>query len=94
MTMDETDLHLDGNAAAGPLAAIFGREMTTAWAVCAGCGTEGMVGSLMEYGGGMGIILRCPDCDLALIRVTRIRSEYWLDTRNVSVLRMPAAAIL
>lgn len=89
--MDENDLYLDGNAAAGPLAAIFGREMTTAWVACAGCGTEGMVGSLMEYGHGMGIVLRCPDCDTALIRVAQIRGEYWLDTRGANVLRMPAA---
>lgn len=89
--MDENDLRLDGNAAAGLLAEIFGREMTTAYAICAGCGEEGQVGSLMEYGQPLGIILRCPDCDTALIRLTQIRSEYWLDVRGASALRIPVA---
>ena len=45
--MDDNDLRLDGNAAAGPLAEIFGREMTTAEAVCGGCGVDAPVGSLL-----------------------------------------------
>ena len=91
MRMDENDLHLDGNAAAGPLAEIFGREMTTADAVCAGCGAEEPVGRLLGFGHGMGIILRCPACDTALIRLARIRGEYWLDIRGARVLRIPTA---
>ncbi len=86
--MDDNDLRLDGNAVASPLAAIFGREMTTAHAVCAGCGVEAPVGSLLAYDPGLGIILRCSGCDMALIRVSRVRSGYWLDMRGTSVLRI------
>jgi len=88
--MNDNDLRLDGNAAAGPLATIFGHEMTTAHAVCAGCGVGSPVGSLLAYDPGLGIILRCPECDMALIRVSRVRSGYWLDMRGTSVLRIEA----
>ncbi len=90
--MDDNDLRLDGNAAAGPLAEIFGREMTTAIAVCRGCGADGPVGSLAAYDPGMGIILRCPTCDTAVIRVSRVRGGYWLDAQGASVLRIPATS--
>lgn len=89
--MDDTDRRLDGNAAAGPLAEIFGREMTTADAVCGGCGMEAPVGSLVAYDPGMGIILRCSSCDTALIRVSRVRSGYWLDVSGTRIMRIQAA---
>lgn len=88
--MNDLDLRLDGNAVAGPLAEIFGREMTTAHAVCAGCNVDAAVGSLIAYDPGMGIILRCAGCDTAMIRVSRVRSGYWLDVRGTSVLRIQA----
>lgn len=91
MTMDDNDLRLDGNAAAGPLAEIFGREMTMAAAVCGGCGTDAPVGSLMAYDPGLGIILRCSTCDTAVLRVSRVRSGYWVDVRGARALRIPAS---
>lgn len=89
--MDDRDLRLDGNAAAGPLAEIFGHEMTTADAICNGCGTEAPVGSLMAYDPGLGIILRCAHCDTALIRIARVRSGYWLDMRGTRGVRIHVA---
>jgi len=89
--MENADLHLDGNAAAGLLAQIFAFDVTTAQAVCAGCGAVGPVGNLATYGLAMGAILRCPGCDTALIRVSRLESGYWLDLRGMSVLRVEAA---
>ena len=46
MTMESSDLTLDGNAFAGPLAEIFVGEMTVARATCAACGAVREVGSL------------------------------------------------
>jgi hypothetical protein len=85
--MDD-DVLLDGNAAAGPLADIFAFDVTTAHAVCSGCGADMPVGSLAAYGLEMGAILRCPGCDTAMMRVARVRSGYWLDLRGMSVLRV------
>ena len=89
--MDADDLRLDGNAEAGPLVELFGREMTLTSAVCGSCGTESPVGSLIAYDPGLGFVLRCAHCDAVVIRVARVRGAYWLDVRGASVLRIPAA---
>jgi hypothetical protein len=89
--MEDADLRLDGNAAAGLLADIFAFDITTAQAVCAGCGATGPVAALAAYGLSMGTILRCPTCDTALMRISRIERGYWLDLRGMSVLRVDAA---
>jgi hypothetical protein len=36
----------------------------------------------------MGAILRCVDCDMALIRITRIHGYYRLDLSGMSYLRI------
>ena len=61
-----TALMLDGNAVAGQLQQIFGREMTTAMARCAGCGNEAEMGALMAFTRAPGVVLRCPACQAAI----------------------------
>jgi hypothetical protein len=89
--MDDADLRLDGNAAAGLLAQLFAFDVTTARAICAGCGAEAPVGRLAAYGLEMGAILRCPACDMALVRLSRLDAGYWLDLRGMRVLRIATA---
>jgi hypothetical protein len=86
--MDDADLRLDGNAAAGLLAELFAFDVTTAQAVCAGCGAVAPVGALPAYGMEMGAILRCSGCDTALIRISRLPGGSWLDVRGTTVLRV------
>ncbi|MFL5759720.1 MAG: DUF6510 family protein [Thermomicrobiales bacterium] len=90
--MEDADLRLDGNAAAGLLTELFTFDMTTAQGVCSGCGNTFPVGTLATYGHTMGMILRCPGCDTAMIRVTHVRSGYFLDLRGTNVLRVTATA--
>jgi len=85
--MDDRDLRLDGNAAAGLLSEVFVLEATTARTVCAGCGAVSQVGALMAYCHGMGTVLRCPGCDTAVLRVARAGGRWWLDLRGASSLR-------
>jgi hypothetical protein len=88
--MKDNDLRLDGNAAGGLLNEILPFEMTTAQATCEGCGTMRPVGEAIFYRHGMGAILRCADCDEALIRITHVRGYYWLDLSGTSRLRIAA----
>ncbi len=88
-TMDE--LRLDGNASAGLLQEIFAFEITSAMAVCDGCGKGSPVGTLMLYGHGMGAVLRCPGCGQIMMVVTDSRGEWCLDLRGVRVMRSAAA---
>ena len=88
--MKDNNLRLDGNAAGGLLNEIFPFEMTTAETTCGGCGKLRSIGELMLYQHGMGTILRCADCDTALIRITHVRGSYRLDLSGMSCLRIAA----
>jgi hypothetical protein len=90
--MDDRDLHLDGNAAGGLLGEVFGFEMTTAVAGCAGCGAHNEVGALMAYAHGMGTVLRCPACEAVVGRVAHGGGRYWLDLRGAAFLQLDEAA--
>jgi hypothetical protein len=74
------ELRLDGNAAAGTLGEVFSFEVTTAEYACGGCGRTGRLGAAMVYEvRDLGIIVRCPGCDNALIRLARGRERYLID---------------
>ena len=77
--MKDGDLRLDGNAAGGLLSEIFRLEMTAAEATCGGCGAIKPIGELMLYAHGMGAVLRCAGCDMAVLRITHIRGCYRVD---------------
>ena len=79
---------LDGNAAAGILQEIFPFEMTLTQVTCTGCGTTNVMGATAAYMHGMGTIVRCPSCDMALIRIVHVRGRYLLDMRGIRVLQI------
>lgn len=83
--------HVDGNAVAGDLSAIFTGDLSAAVATCAGCGATGPVASVMVYEG-MGEVLRCPECDTVLVRLMRAHGETCLDMRGITLLRWRSAA--
>lgn len=74
--MDE--LMLDGNAAAGVLGEVFAVEMTTATMMCGSCGAAGPVGAMHLFRGA-GIVLRCPQCDNALVKIVEGNGRMWFD---------------
>jgi hypothetical protein len=87
--MQTEEMRLDGNAAAGALREIFARDVTAALARCAGCGATAPMGALLEYGHEMGVILRCPTCDTAVIRIARTPGWTRVDVVGVSFLMIP-----
>ena len=82
---------LDGNAAAGLLGQIFSGDVTSAPIVCAACGNRSAVAALKLYGLPMGYVLRCPGCQLPLIRLVAHELECWLDMSGVRSLRLRLA---
>ncbi len=86
--MDDV-MPLDGNAAAGRLADLFGVEMTRATIVCDGCGRERALATL-EYYGGAGVVLRCPGCDAVILRLLDTGSTLNLDLRGCTRLTVRA----
>lgn len=70
---------LDGNAAAGVLADLFGRDVTEVALTCGGCRGVAPVGALVVYAHGMGTVVRCRACGRALLCVARVRGGYRFD---------------
>ena len=78
--MDEDELRLDGNAAAGALGEVFALEITAAVGTCASCGATAEVGAVVVY--------RCPACTAVLLRLVRGPDRLWLDARGLSRLEL------
>jgi Family of unknown function (DUF6510) len=87
-----TALMVDGNAVAGTLEEIFGRDMTTAVARCAGCASEADMGALMAFTRGPGVVLRCPTCQAVIARIVETPSSIYLEARGAAFLRMAASS--
>jgi uncharacterized protein DUF6510 len=83
-----TALMVDGNAVAGQLQQIFGRDMTMATARCASCASDAAMGALMAFTRGPGIVLRCPSCQAAIARIVETPSAIYLEARGATFLRM------
>jgi Family of unknown function (DUF6510) len=83
-----TALMVDGNAVAGQLEQMFGRDMTMAVARCAGCSREAEIGALMAFTRGPGVVLRCPACQNAIARIVETPTAIYLDARGAAFLRM------
>ena len=94
--MDQNDgndtLPLDGNAAAGVLRELFALEMTEAILTCEGCGAVAEIGAERLYGGTMGVVLRCTNCDGIVIRLVHTPDGYWLDMRGARRVFVRASA--
>ncbi|HEY8300395.1 MAG TPA: DUF6510 family protein [Jatrophihabitans sp.] len=83
-----TDRHRDANALAGPLADLFGGDVTAALAECAGCGRRDVIANLHLYDGGPGAVLRCASCQAVVLRYAITPHGTWLDVRGAAVLRL------
>jgi Zn finger protein HypA/HybF involved in hydrogenase expression len=81
---------LDGNAAAGALAAAFGLEMTAVPGACAHCHTVSMVAQLRAYTRSPGIVLRCPACGEVVVRIVQTPNATLVDVSGAAWLRFDA----
>jgi hypothetical protein len=85
MTIDQSRdpaAPLDGNAAAGLLSELFTLDITAATLTCDGCRAVVEIGAARVYGGAMGSIFRCPDCDHAMIRLVRTPAGFFIDLKG------------
>jgi hypothetical protein len=80
-------LELDGNALAGLLESMFGRDMTAVPGRCAHCGTVNMVGAMRAWTSAPGAVLRCPTCDEVVLRIVVTPDATYVDARGVAYLR-------
>lgn len=85
-----THRYRDGNAVAGLLHELFGREMTDQVGCCSHCGAVNALGAVHAYTDAPGTVVRCPSCASVLIVVVEhpngVRVSFdevrWLDIRE------------
>jgi Family of unknown function (DUF6510) len=75
---------LDGNAIAGELFDVFGEEMTTATAICAGCGSGRPLGELAVYLQAPGVVARCSSCESLMMVIVEIRGVRCVDLQGIA----------
>jgi ribosomal protein S27E len=78
----------DGNSVGGPLAEVFGADVTAAVGRCAGCGRAGPLAEGRVFGHAPGLVLRCPGCGQPLLRLVRGGGRSWLDLRGLAFLEL------
>jgi hypothetical protein len=80
---------LDGNAMAGDLHALFGAELTTVNATCAGCGAKAPIAVLAVYTTAIGTVARCSSCEAVVMVLVTVRGATHVDLRNLAALDLP-----
>jgi uncharacterized protein DUF6510 len=78
---------VDGNAIAGLLTEIFGRDITADVGTCAECGAREEVGATHVYRSA-GITLRCPQYDAVLISIVDGGSRIWFAVSGLQTLEL------
>lgn len=83
---------LDGNAAAGRLLEVFGRDLTTAEATCRHCGRAAMIAEAIAEIDSAGVIVLCRSCRHTLLSYVRVGGADVLATPGLDGLRWGSAA--
>jgi len=89
--VDDTQLRLDGNAAAGILREVFVHEMSIARGACASCGAIAQIGSqhLYMFPLSPGAVLRCNVCQQVLMVLVHLGSRYRLGLTGLTWIEIP-----
>lgn len=80
--------HVDGNAVAGALSLVFGRDVTAAETVCSECGNRHPVAATHVYLRCPGMVIRCPNCGAAEMVLTEIRGRIDLHVRSLAAIHL------
>ncbi len=85
-------MRVDGNAVAGALAEVFGRDVSLSVASCAHCGFSGVLAECIAYVTPLGSVLRCAGCEGLLAVVTSAGGRMRVSMPGVRSLELPSAA--
>lgn len=75
---------LDGNAIAGTMLDVFGRDMTADVGTCGRCGWTAPLAEVAVYSAGYpaghpGVVARCPECEQLLMVIVQRRGVACVD---------------
>ena len=88
MSLQQSEMKLDGNAIGGLLCEIFVLDVTTAEATCSTCGSVNPLGRVDVYVHAPGTVVRCPACESVLMRIVHGPARYWLDLTGIRCLEL------
>jgi hypothetical protein len=90
--VDDGELRLDGNAAAGLLGELFAGEVTCALGRCGSCDAIAELGAqhLYMYANAPGAVLRCRSCESVLMVVVHAGDRYRLGMQGLAWLEVRA----
>jgi hypothetical protein len=88
MSAAPEESRLDGNAVAGLLTEIFGREMTLATGVCGSCGARSLFAEVHVYRRAPGTVVRCKACEAVLLRVVEAPGRMWVDLSGLATIQI------
>jgi ribosomal protein S27E len=83
-----TETWTDGNSIGGPLRDVFSVDITAATGRCAGCGNTGPLAEGRVFSHAPGLVLRCPACGEALLRLAHAPGRAWLDVRGLEYIEL------
>jgi uncharacterized protein DUF6510 len=88
---------LDGNAIAGTMLDVFGRDMTADVGTCGQCGWTAPLAAVAVYSAGYsaghpGVVARCPECEHLLMVIVQRRGTACVDVSGFSSLQAPGPA--
>lgn len=82
--------NLDGNAIAGIMRDVFGREMTTVIGTCGRCGRVAPLAEVAVYlAGDPGVVARCPTCAYLLVVIVDRRGTACVDVTGFASMEQP-----
>ena len=92
--MDDADLRLDGNAAAGVLREVFVDDLSGARGQCAACGAIAEMGAQHLYMQPLspGAVLRCRSCANVLLVFVQNRERYRFSLQGLKWLEIQATS--
>ena len=92
--MDDGELRLDGNAAAGVFREVFVYDLSGATGQCASCGSIAEIGAQHLYMQPLspGAVLRCRSCESVLLVFVHNRGRYRFGLQGLKWLEVQEAA--
>ncbi|MCS0499058.1 DUF6510 family protein [Protaetiibacter mangrovi] len=84
-------MRVDGNAATGSLAEVFGRDVSLAITTCAHCGHEDLLARCIAYVSAMGTVMRCATCHEVLAVVVGDGARFTLSLAGMRSIQVVAA---
>jgi Family of unknown function (DUF6510) len=88
---DDTDARrLDGNVLGGPLAQLFGPDVTTATVTCGHCAGQAPLATHQVYADAPALVVRCPSCTGVVMRCASDRRGLRFEMTGIRLLTVAA----